>query len=289
MLRVCLILFACALSACTMKNSAEVTGSLPSASTPSTSNEAAWRAFAEEARQQFEANPNDKQAALNYARALRTLDQKPQAVAVLQQVTIRNPKDMDLLAAYGKALSDVGRFEEAQQVLSRAHVPEDPNWRVLSAQGTVADQMGDPVRAQRFYEAALKIAPNEPSVLSNLGLSYALTNRLRDAETTLREAIRQPDADARVRQNLALVLGMQGKFADAESIFQKDMPADRAKENTLALRRLVAQKNGWGALREIENKGTAPSETPKRAGKTRGAAIKPTPPLEANPASAADL
>src|SRR3546814_4192879 len=68
-------------------------------------------------------------------------------------------------------------------------------------------QMGRHDEAQRHYSSALKIAPNEPSVLSNLGLSYALQKNLRRAESTLRRAAAQPGAKPKVRQNLALVVG----------------------------------------------------------------------------------
>ena len=87
-----------------------------------------------------------------------------------------------LLGAYGKALADVGRYKEAAEALGRAHAPERPDWRILSAQGAVADQMGDHTRAQSYYEAALKLVPQEASVMSNLGLSYALAKRLPEAE-----------------------------------------------------------------------------------------------------------
>src|SRR5918994_1057865 len=145
---------------------------------------------------------------LPYARGLRALEQNAQAVAVLQQAAIRSPKNPELLAAYGKALADVGRYKEAAEVLSKAHTPERPDWRILSAQGAVADQLGDHGLAQSYYGTALKIAPGEPTVLSNLGLSYALSKRLADAEKTLRAAAATPAADARVRQNLALGLGL---------------------------------------------------------------------------------
>ena len=55
-------------------------------------------------------------------------------------------------------------------------------------------------------------------MLSNLGLSYMLSQELPKAEETLRHAYGNPRADARVRQNLALVVGLQGRFAEAESI-----------------------------------------------------------------------
>ncbi len=76
--------------------------------------------------------------------------------------------------------------------------------------------MGRHEEAQRHYLTALKIVPDEPSVLSNLGLSYALSKDLKNAEATLRRAAAQQPVDPRVRQNLALVVGLQGRFAEAE-------------------------------------------------------------------------
>lgn len=181
-------------------------------------NEQEWRNVASTWGKRYEANPANQTAALNYSRALRALDQKAQAVAILQQAAIRAPKDMNVLAAYGKALIDVGRAKEAAEVLASAHTPDKPDWRVLSAQGTAADQLGDSSTARHYYNAALKLAPGEPMILSNLGLSYALDKRLPDAERVLREAAANPRADQRVRQNLAFVLSLNGKAREADKL-----------------------------------------------------------------------
>ena len=236
----------------------DVTGSIGAAAAPKT--EDGWRRESETWGRRFEANPGDATAALRYAAALRALDQHAQAVAVLQQAAIRNPKHPQVLGAYGKALADVGRYAEAADVLSRAHTPERPDWRILSAQGAVADQMGDHARAQQYYETALRILPNDPSVLSNLGLSYALAKRLSDAERTLNQAAGLPGADARVRQNLALVLGLQGKFAEAEAVLRRDFPPNEVAANMAALRGMVSQPNSWAAIRRASGaKAVAPS------------------------------
>ena len=124
----------------------------------------------------------------------------------------RHPGNKALLAGYGRALADNGNFQQAFDVLSRAHTPEDPDWRILSAQGTALDQLGRYEEARQYYASALKIAPDEPSVLSNLGLSYVLSKDLPKAEETLRRANGHADADPRVRLNLALVVGLQGRL-----------------------------------------------------------------------------
>ncbi|WP_430910116.1 hypothetical protein [Methylobacterium sp. sgz302541] len=209
----------------------------------------------------YREDSGDLGLAMRYAQALRATDQRPQAVAVLQQAALRHPKDIAVLAAYGKALAEAGRFQEAADVLQNAHTPAQPDWRVLNAQGSVADQLGDHARAQGFYDAALKIRPNEPTVLSNLGLSYALGRQLDRAESTLRLAVSQPGADARVRQNLALVLGLKGRIPEAEEALRRDMSPEEAAANGTALRGLVAQQNRWKAIEAADKAARKPAAT----------------------------
>ena len=85
--------------------------------------------------------------------------------------------------------------------------------------------------------------PDEPSVLSNLGLSYVLSKDLPKAEEILRRAYAGTRADARVRQNLALVVGLQGRFAEAESIVKADLPADEAAANVAYLKQMLSRKD----------------------------------------------
>src|SRR5204862_1566730 len=143
--------------------------------------------------------------AIRYARALRAIGERAQASAVLEQASIKHANNKTVLGAYGRALADAGNYAQALEVLSRAHTPEQPDWRILSVQGAVLDQLGRHEEAQRYYASALTIVPEEPAVLSNLGLSYALSKALQRAEATLRRASSRASNDQRVRQNRALV------------------------------------------------------------------------------------
>jgi len=200
--------------------------------------------------ERYRANPGDPQAAIQYAQALRAVGQRAQAAAVLEQSAIRNPKDRAVLGAYGRALADNGSYQEALDVLARAHSQDQPDWRILSVQGAVLDQMGRHADAQRHYASALRLMPNEASVLSNLGLSYALSKDLPKAEATLRLAAQQPGAEPKVRQNLALVVGLQGRFPEAESIARGDLSAEEASANVAYLRQMLAQQKSWQGTRQ---------------------------------------
>src|ERR1700719_1734415 len=221
----------------------EVTGAVTSRADPAPSVEAEPRRAVEVYGERYRANPKDADAALAYGQALRAGGQRAQAVAVLEQATIAHPGNKALLAGFGRALADNGNFQQALDVLSRAHSPDNPDWRILSVQGTALDQLGRHDEARRYYASALKIVPDEPSVLSNLGLSYVLSKDLPKAEENLRRAYASGRADARVRQNLALVIGLQGRFADAESIVKADLPADEAAANVAYLKEMLSRKD----------------------------------------------
>jgi Flp pilus assembly protein TadD len=178
----------------------------------------------------------------------------------MQVAAVKAPKDREVLGEYGKALADNGDLQQARDVLSRSYTADRPNWDYLSVQGSIADRLDDHAKAQEFYTQALKISPDEPSVLSNLGLSYALSKRLDLADDTLRQASTLPRADARVRQNYALVLALEGKFGEAERVSQQDMSAADAARNVAAIRGMIAQNESWRALQNGQKQGGAKTQ-----------------------------
>lgn len=253
---------------CVTTGITDTTGSIASAPTPVTARtDADWRRESEAQAARYRANPGDPDVAIAYAQALHALGERAQAVSVLQQASMHNPNNKAVLGAYGRALADVGNYPQALEVLSRAHTPDQPDWRILSAQGAVLDQMGRHQDAQSYYSSALKIVPDEPSVLSNLGLSYALAKDLPKAEATLRRAVERPAADPRVRQNLALVVGLQGRYAEAETIARADLPPEEAAANVAYLKQMMSEHNDWKSAAPV-----AASDTRKPARRNKTAA-----------------
>ncbi len=241
-----LAVIAAAAAGCqTIAPTAETTGTLPSAAATAAtgSPDAGWRRDLDVYGAQYRADPTKVDVALHYAQALRATAQRAQAVAVLERLSMQNPHDKIVLGEYGRALAEAGDYEQALDVLGRAHSPDQPDWHIVSAQGAVLDQLGRHAEAQRYYQTALKIVPNEPTVLSNLGLSYALSKDLPNAEATLRRAAEHRPVDPRVRQNLALVIGLQGRFAEAEQIAAADLPPEQAAANVAYLRKMLARNN----------------------------------------------
>jgi Flp pilus assembly protein TadD len=219
----------------------DLTGPMAAPAKAMPTNDANLDADAAEWGKRYDRDPGEKSASINYARALRALTRYGEAAAVMQTAAVRSPHDFEVLGAYGKALADSGQLEQAKEVLAHAYTPDRPDPQIMSVQGVVDDELGDHEGARKLYRAALKIALGDPAILNNLGLSYVLTKQLPQAEAALREANASPRADARQRDNLALVLALQGKFAKAQESKRTDMPAEAAAADARAIRRTNEQ------------------------------------------------
>lgn len=87
-------------------------------------------------------------------------------------------------------------------------------------------------------------------------MSHMLQGDLSTAESYLRQAVQQPGADSRVRQNLALVVGLQGRFEEAEDIARRELSPQQAETNIAYLRQMLAQQAAWNLIREEDQRAT---------------------------------
>jgi Flp pilus assembly protein TadD len=197
----------------------------------------------------YKANPKDKTTMIYFAAALRAAGQANQAASVLETGMGIYPGDNDIRVAYAKALSAAGRFDQALRVIEDTIDPTDPDWNALLVKGAILDQSGRNAEARAAYSQALLIAPNEASLEANLGLSYAMTNDLTQAEAHLRKALTMRGVTSQIRQNLALVLGLQGRFDEAQAIYAALLPPDQVESNMAYIRALLTQQNRWDAIK----------------------------------------
>ncbi len=166
---------------------------------------------------EYAKNPNDAEKALNYARNLKALGEKRQALAVLQQISVFHGTNRAVNSEYGRLALEFDQVSLAQKLLAQADDPANPDWRVISARGTVLAKQGLYRDAIAFYERARALAPEEPSVLNNLALAYTLEGKPEQAEPLLKQAMSAGGAhESRVSQNLALVRGLQGRTDEAK-------------------------------------------------------------------------
>lgn len=189
--------------------------------------------------QAYAKNPRDAQTALNYARNLKALGEKRQALAVLQQASMMNATHRGINAEYGRLALEFDQISLAQKLLEQAEDAANPDWRIISARGTVLAKQGRYREAIALYERALTLAPEQPSILSNLALAHAMEGEVDKAEPLLKRAVSAGGQEGRIDQNLALVLGLQGKYDEAKLAAARGLPADKAAANVDYVRSIV--------------------------------------------------
>lgn len=199
---------------------------------------------------QYQRNPNDRATLLHYSSALRAAGQNDVAEQVMENAALKFRDDAAIQAGYAKALASAGKFEQALNVVDNTMRVERPDWVLINIKGAILDQMGRHGEARALYQQGLTISAGNPSILANFGLSYAMSNDLVTAEKYLRQANSQPRATAKVRHNLALVIGLQGRFSDARALYAQDMGATEVESNMAYIRALLTQQNRWDVIKD---------------------------------------
>ncbi len=197
------------------------------------------------------ADPNDAEAGIKLSAALRSLGRMEDATQAAQRVLVMQPDNVEALleAARGFIAQDQGFFAIDPARRAQALKPQD--WRAPALLAVALEQAERDDEALVAHRQALAIAPNNPAVLSNLGMYYAGHGDAPQAERLLRQAAADPAATIQVRQNLALVLGLQGRLAEAEQLVRRDLPPAVVANNLGYLRAASgeAPARNWDAMR----------------------------------------
>jgi Flp pilus assembly protein TadD len=189
------------------------------------------------------ADPKNADTVIKAARALRAAGQRNEALALLNQAIALQPKHAALAREKGLLALELGQIASADALLSKAIAQGKGDWQTYSALGVALASAGKHQQAQKQFAKALELAPDHPSILNNLALSYALDGKPAEAERILRVAASGKGPPAEVKQNLALVLGARGKLAEAEKLAAAD-PKANADSNAAYLKSLAERANG---------------------------------------------
>lgn len=189
--------------------------------------------------QEYAKRPSDLNNALSYARNLKALGEKQKALAVLQEASSIHNTNAELAGDYGRLALELGQINVADRLLAVADSSNKTDWRIVSARGTVLAKQGQYKQAIPFYERALSLSSNQPSVLNNLAMAHAMNGEPAKAEELLRQATTETGATPKVSQNLALVLGLQGRYDEAKTFAVTGAGAEAVRADADLLRTMV--------------------------------------------------
>ena len=191
-------------------------------------------------QRETDVDPNDLTAGLKLSQSLRAIGRNEEAATAAEHVLVMHPGNTEGLIELAR--SDIARDQGFYAIdpAQRAAAAAPKDWRPQSLLGVAYDQVGRTADARAAWEQALKLSPNNPAILTNLGMSWFAAGDAAKAEPLLRQAVAQPGSTLQERQNLALVLGMEGRMPEAEEILRQDLPPDQANENLAWLKAHLA-------------------------------------------------
>ena len=146
----------------------------------------------------------------------------PLAVNFAERAVARTPNDAGFRALLGNAYFSSGRFASAEAAYKDSLAIYSNQPATVLKLVLVEIAQGKSAEAVAFLQAARTVL--DPA---DYGLALALAGRAPDAAAVLLDAARQPNADARVRQNLALAYALSGDWTQARTVAAQDLAADQ--------------------------------------------------------------
>lgn len=146
----------------------------------------------------------------------------PMAIDFAEKAVSKTPNDAGFRALLGSAYFAGGRFKSAEGAYKDSLALYSNQPQVVLKLALVEIALGKNNEALSFLEAGRDVL--DPA---DYGLAVALAGRPADAIQVLETASRSGSADARVRQNLALALALNGDWTNARAVAAQDVPADQ--------------------------------------------------------------
>lgn len=201
---------------------------------------------------EFETDPADAEAGAGLAQALRQLGRSDEAAVAATRALVAHPDDGVLLMELARAHVARGQGFYAIDPARKAAALSPKDWRPQTLLAVAYEQAERDDEAEAAHRQAVALAPNEAVPLANYAMHLAAKGDLAGAEAQLRRAATLPSASIQVRQNLALVVGLQGRLPEAEKLARADLPPEQVANNLAYLRAAIGQagaNRSWESLK----------------------------------------
>lgn len=164
--------------------------------------------------------PNAKKAASEAAAARKAITKRQAGKAVehAELAVANDPQTAEYRALLGQAYLLSGRFTSAGQALNDALALNPEDGRVALNLVLAKIAQGDWAGARSTLQIHADHIP-----ASDRGLAFALAGDPVTAVEILTPAVREPTANAKTRQNLALSLALAGRWAEAKAVAATDV------------------------------------------------------------------
>jgi len=152
------------------------------------------------------------------------------------QTQADRPPTAKTLWATANILATQGKDSECEYILNRI-IREDPGF--IPARNSLAElqmRQGRTSAAIETLQDALRIQPEDPVLLNNLGMCWIVRRDYEKALEMFNKAAGLMPENTRYRANMAVALGLMGREEESLSLFKQILPEDQANHNLDVLR-----------------------------------------------------
>jgi len=172
------------------------------------------------------ASPYYKNAKIRTAWTSYKLDQKDQAITMLEEVAAKYPNDIEALVVLADLHRDLKDWPEAARQYGRAvdrlKAPENRHWSLFYARGVAYEQSKQWAKAETDLLKALELRPDHPQVLNYLAYSWVdRDEKLDQAKDMLIKAVSLRPRDGYIVDSLGWLYYRLGEFDDAVAQLEK--------------------------------------------------------------------
>ena len=183
------------------------------------------------ASSQHELNGDTFEARKKLARELERRSEWGAAFSYADQLHRERPRDPEALVLRGTIYRERGMWLESERDLVDALKIQGDAPEAHAALGILYDVTFRPALAEPQHRTAVKLAPDSPGYLNNLGFSLFLRGKYREAIEQYEKAASLDPTSRRVRTNLGFAFAATGDLRRAAHEFEMGGTVAEAKNN----------------------------------------------------------
>ena len=212
-----------------------------------------------------QASPLRRNAEIQLATNLDTLDRTDEAKQRLSKLIEDNPTDLEAIMALGNILRGRKNFAECADVYSRGIAtlqdPERPHWLIYYFRGICNERSKQWPKAEGDLKEALKLYPDQPHVLNYLGYSWIDQGvNLDEGMRMIRRAVEQRPDDGYIVNSLGWAYYRVGNYEEAVKSLERavelkpDDPTinDHLGDGYWKMGRVLEARFQWSHARDLK-------------------------------------
>ena len=139
--------------------------------------------------------------------------------------------DQSMQFELARSAEKQGQLLQAQEMYLHMLDESPQDTQTLHRLGVVSSRLDQFDQASHYFMQALRHDKHNSEVLADLGYALYLKGDLRASETALRQATRENSNNDRAINNLAMVVGQQGRSQEAYALFRSVVDEAEANSN----------------------------------------------------------